>query len=82
MQAIRPRALVVPLQIGLGIQVHRQIGSRFLVDTLHKLGFCSSYSEIQKFERSAAFHQGTEISGTHLAIHFTDATKSYLSLLY
>ena len=65
MQAVRPRAILVPLQIGLAIQVHRQYGSRYLVDVLNKLGFCSSYSEVQKYERSAAFHQGTNILGTH-----------------
>ena len=43
--------------------MHRQFGSRFLIDSLYSHGFCSSYSEVQKFERSAAFHQGTEIEG-------------------
>ena len=63
MQAVRPKAIVAPLQIGLGVQMHRQFGSRFLIDSLHSHGFCTSYSEVQKFERSAAFHQGTEIEG-------------------
>ena len=63
MQAVRPKAIVTPLQIGLGVQMHRQLGSRFLIDSLHSHGFCTSYSEVQKFERSAAFHQGTEIEG-------------------
>ena len=40
------------------------IGSRFLVDVLNKFGFCSSYSEVQKYEQRAAFHQGTDIRGT------------------
>jgi len=30
---------------------------------LNSHGFCSSYSTIQKFERSAAVNQGTEIPG-------------------
>ena len=63
MQAVRPKAIVAPLQIGLGVQMHRQFVSRFLIDSLHIHGFCTSYSEVQKFERSAAFHQGTEIEG-------------------
>ena len=63
MQAVRPKAIIGPLQIGLGVQMHKQFGSRFLIDSLHSHGFCSSYSEVQKFERSAAYHQRTEIKG-------------------
>ena len=63
MQAVRPKAIIAPLQIGLGVQMHRQFGSLFLIDSLHSHGFCSSYSEVQKFERSAAYPSGTEIEG-------------------
>ncbi len=63
MQAVGPKAIIAPLQIGLVVQMHRQFGSRFLIDSLHSHGFRSSYSEVQKFERSAAYHQGTEIEG-------------------
>ena len=62
MQAARPRDLIVPLQLGLGIQMHHQFSSRFLVDSLNHHGFCSSYTEVQKYERSAAVHQRMEIS--------------------
>ena len=64
MQLARPRAILPPLQLGLALQVHRQFGARFLVDLLNKFGFCSSYSEVQKCEGSAEFHQGTDIRGT------------------
>ena len=63
MQTLRPEAIVAPLQIELGVQMHRQSSSRFLIESLYSHGVCSSYSEVQKFERSAAFHQGTEIEG-------------------
>lgn len=33
--------VVAPLQIGLGIQMHHHFGSRFLIDRLYNLGFCS-----------------------------------------
>ncbi|CAG2218591.1 unnamed protein product [Mytilus edulis] len=59
-QATRPRSVIAPLQIGLGIQMHHHFGSRFLVDTLYNLGFCSSYSEVQKFEMNAAASRSTE----------------------
>ena len=63
MQAIRPRAITAPLQLGLGIQMHHHFASRFLVDTLHAHGFSSSYAEVMKYERSAAVEQDTEIPG-------------------
>ena len=62
-QSCRPRSIVAPLQIGLGVQMHRQFGSRFLIDALYKHGYCSSYSEVCMYERSAVVHQGTEITG-------------------
>ena len=58
MQASRPRSLIAPLQLGLAVQLHHNFGSRFLLDELNHLGFCSSYSEVQKFESSAAISQG------------------------
>ena len=32
MQAARPRVLLAPLQFGLGVQMHHNFGSRFLID--------------------------------------------------
>jgi hypothetical protein len=53
-QATRPRTVIAPLQISLGVQMHHHFGSRFLLDTLNNLGFASSYTEVQKFELNAA----------------------------
>ena len=53
MQATRPRVLLAPLQVGLGVQLHHHYISRFLIDTLHKLGFCCSYNEVHQFEQNA-----------------------------
>ena len=53
-QAVRSRAVLAPLQIGLSVQLHHLNRSRFLVDSLCQMGFCSSYSELQKFEMNAA----------------------------
>ena len=61
MQAARPRVLLVPLQIGLGVQLHHHYASRFLIDSLHKHGFCCSYNEVQQFERNAVLSYGTDI---------------------
>jgi len=53
-QAVRPRAVVVPLQIGLSTQLHHLYKSRFLIDTLSVMGFSSSYMEVQRFLKNAA----------------------------
>ncbi|CAG2250738.1 unnamed protein product [Mytilus edulis] len=59
MQATRPRVIMAPLQVGLGIQLHHHFASKYLIDVLHTLGFCSSYGEILNFESSAAVSQDT-----------------------
>ena len=51
-KATRPRSILAPLQIGLAIQLHHSFSSRFLVDSLHKLGFCSSYQEVTPGNKS------------------------------
>lgn len=62
-QAARPRVIIAPLQIGLGVQLHHGYASRFLIDTLHQHGFCSSYNEVRLFRQNAAVDQGTDIPG-------------------
>ncbi len=61
MQATRPRAILSPLQLGLGVQLHHHFASKFLIETLHKHGFSCSYKVI-KFERSAAVGSGIEVA--------------------
>lgn len=63
MQATRPRVILAPLQIGLGVQLHHHFASRFLIDTLHQLGFCCSYQEVQRFLSNAVMLHGTDIPG-------------------
>jgi hypothetical protein len=52
-QAALPR-VVAPLQIGLSVQLHHMFRSRSLIDVLNAMGFCSSYSEVLRFEKNAA----------------------------
>ena len=61
-QAARPRAILCPLQLGLGVQLHHHFSSRFLIDSLNAYGFCCSYSEVQHFERNASVCQGTNFA--------------------
>ena len=53
-QAVRPRAVIAPLQLGLCGQMHHLFRSRFLIDNLSVMGYCSSYSDVQRFENNAA----------------------------
>ena len=62
MQASRLVAILAPLQLGLGVQMHHFFQSKLLVDSLHQHGYACSYSEVKKFERSASVTQGTELS--------------------
>ena len=62
MQVTRPRVLIAPLQLVLAVQMHHHFGSRFLIDSLHRHGFCCSYSEFQMFERNAVVTSGTELN--------------------
>ena len=62
-QAVRPRVILAPLQLGLGVQMHRHLSSKFLIDSLNSHGFCASYKTVQKYERSAAVAQEMEIPG-------------------
>lgn len=41
--------------------MHHHFGSRFLIDTLNNMGYCSSYWEVQKFEANAAASLNTQI---------------------
>ena len=75
MQAARPRVLIAPLQLGLAVQMHHHFGSRFLIDSLHRRGFCSSHSEIQMLERNAVVTSGTELNipdGDYLVQYVAD----------
>ena len=53
MQVSGSRKIISPLQVGLGVQLHHHYRSRHLIDVLNRLGFCSSYNEILKFQRNA-----------------------------
>ena len=64
--ATRPRVVFVPLQLVLGVQLHHHFRSMFLVGTHHSHDFAAS--EVNKFEKSAAVNEGTDIP------HFREET--------
>ncbi len=48
-QAACPRRVIAPLQIGLSVLLHHLTGSKFIIQTLNRFGFCSSYDEVKRF---------------------------------
>ena len=71
MQAVCSRSLLAPLQLGLANQVYHHYRSEFLLDILHSLGFCSSYTEIQRFEGNCALVNAStyllgDLNGSHV----------------
>ena len=52
-QASRPRTIICPLTLGLGIELKHAFGSKWLVNHLSRFGFCASYDEVLRFKESA-----------------------------
>ena len=58
-KASRPRTALPPLLFALGIECGHVFGSKWLVNELLKLGFCISYSEVNRFKKSVVANQPT-----------------------
>ena len=51
-QAARPRTVITPICLGLGVELHHTFGSKFLIKQLARLGFCVSNDEIIRYKQS------------------------------
>ena len=40
-------SVISPKHLGLAVYLHHEFGSRKLVDSLHAMGYCISYTELQ-----------------------------------
>lgn len=60
-QAACPRRVIAPLQIGLGVLLHHLTGCKFIIQTLNRFGFCSSYDEVKRFGLCASVAEETEL---------------------
>ena len=56
MQAAKPRSILCPLPFGLGVELERSFGSKWLLNHLAKLGFTVSADEVLRFKQSAIKH--------------------------
>ena len=52
-QAARPRYIICPILFGLGVQLEKSFGSKWLVNNLNKLGFSISSDEVSRFKHSS-----------------------------
>ena len=57
LQCIRPRSYISLIQLALGASLDNVFGSRWLIETLHKLGFCLGYLTVLKHKQSAVLNQ-------------------------
>ena len=49
-------SVISPEHLGLAVYLHHEFGSRKLVDSLHAMSYCISYTELRRFLTSAAEH--------------------------
>ena len=70
-QAVRPQAALAPLQLGLSVQIHHLYRSKFIVDTLCEMGFCSSYGKVLRFEKNAANCVAPNMLGENIDVEDT-----------
>ena len=55
------KGVLPPLQLGIGITLHHDYGSKMLIELLNAFGFCASYSEVRQFMTSAAMSEVSKI---------------------
>ena len=60
LKAVKPRSVIPPILFGLGVELDHVLGSRWLIDELHKLGFCVSYREIAKSKQEVVANQNMD----------------------
>ncbi|KAG1670841.1 hypothetical protein GQR58_016642 [Nymphon striatum] len=59
------RSSVLPIPFGLAVELDHVFGSKWLIDELSHLGFCSSYREVSRFKQSSmATEDASEVAVT------------------
>jgi len=61
MSVTRPRSFRSTIQMSVGIYSHRKFESRYLINILSRLGLCSTYHDIIKFETSSFIYPQTRV---------------------
>ena len=67
-QAAKPRSTIMPVPFGLAVQLDNVFGSRWLLDELYQLGFCSSFTEVTRFKQSVIVMEDATHTGIVLPL--------------
>ena len=51
-QATRPRSIMCPLLFGLGVELNKTFGSKWLAGHISRLGYRISYDEVLRYKQS------------------------------
>lgn len=55
--AVKPRSAMSPIMFGLGIEVDKVFGSRWLLTELNRLGFSIGYNEVVRYKQSVVCNE-------------------------
>ena len=55
-QAAKPRSVLCPIPLGLGVELEKTLGSKWLLNHLAKLGLSVSADEVLRFKQSTVQH--------------------------
>ena len=50
MKIARPRSGVQPHGLGVALQLDHRMGSKWLIEKMHILGYCESYAEVTNYK--------------------------------
>ena len=65
-QAAKPRSTIMSVPFGLAFELDHVFGSKWLLDKLYQLGFCSSYTEVTRFKQSVMVMEDATHTGVVL----------------
>lgn len=82
MSAVCPRYYLSPLLLSLRVLLHREFGTRNVIDTFNACCLTASYAEVKKYEMSAAKHTKITLKpGTFVQYVWDNCDNNYKSLL-
>ena len=55
--AAKLRSSLPPVLFGLGVEVDKEFGSRWIIEELYRLGFSVSYDEVKRFKQSVVLDE-------------------------
>ena len=70
--AAKPRSSLPPVLFGLGVEIDKEFGSRWIIEELYRLGFSVSCDEVKRFKQSVVLDEKVgDFITTSFPGHFT-----------